>query len=278
MMNITPTVKQLLIINIIFFIGSMLVPQTQVFLALYSPQSNHFGIWQLVTHMFMHGGFMHIFFNMFALYSFGSTLEHFWGGKKFLFFYFSCGLGAALVQLAANYYELQQILAPAADLNLSNETLRQILNTNFFDVTPNGTIARPDLFQNGIIPILEKAGKLNLLNSDNLSALYNAAISCQSPMVGASGVIYGLLVAFAFMFPNAELALMFIPIPIKAKYFVPIFMFIYDGFFGIFGRSVIGNAAGDGVAHFAHIGGAIVGFLMMWYWKKTQFDKNRWDR
>jgi membrane associated rhomboid family serine protease len=96
-----------------------------------------------------------------------------------------------------------------------------------------------------------------------------------STAVGASGAVYGLLVAFAFMFPNAELALMFIPIPIKAKYFVPIWMLLYDGMFGILGSSFVG--VGSNVAHFAHIGGAITGFIMMWYWKKNQFNKNRWN-
>src|SRR4029079_2586894 len=171
MMNVTPTVKKLLIINIIFFIGSQLVPGTQIALALYSPQSEHFRIWQPVTHMFMHGSFMHIFFNMFALYSFGSMLEHFWGTKKFLFFYFSCGIGAALMQMGINYYQLQQILAGAADLNLSPETLKQILNATVSDQVNY----RPDLFENEIRPILEQAGKLNILTAESFNALFNAA-------------------------------------------------------------------------------------------------------
>jgi len=264
-MNVTPTVKQLLIINIIFFIGSQLVPSTQVALALYSPQSEHFRIWQPITHMFMHGSFMHIFFNMFALYSFGSMLEHFWGVKKFLFFYFSCGLGAALMQMGLNYYELNQILASVSDMNLSGDTLHQILNSTVSDQVNY----RPDLFENEIRPILEHAGKLNMLNVDSFNALFSAARSCQVPMVGASGAIYGLLVAFAFMFPHAELALMFIPVPIKAKYFVP-GLIVVDLVLGVSG-------SGTGIAHFAHVGGAVVGFLMMWYWKRTEFDKNRWD-
>ena len=214
----------------------------------------------------MHGSFMHIFFNMFALYSFGSMLEHFWGTKKFLFFYFSCGLGAALMQMGVNYYQLQHVLASAADLNLSPETLKQILNATVSDQVNY----RPDLFESEIRPILEQAGKLNMLNIDNFNALFNAAKSSQVPMVGASGAIYGLLVAFAFMFPHAELAIMFIPIPVKAKYFVPGLIAV-DLFLGV-------SSGGEGgIAHFAHIGGAIVGFSMMWYWKRTEFDKNRWD-
>lgn len=272
MMNITPTVKQLLIINIILFIGTMLVPATEVYLALFPVDSIHFKIWQLVTHMFMHGSFSHIFFNMFALYSFGSALEHFWGPKKFLFFYFSCGLGAALLQLGVNHYQLQGILTGAADLNLSDATLKQILNATISD--EYGRLS-PYLFQEDIRAILVNSGKLQLLNEDNFMVLFRAAQASQVPMVGASGAIYGLLVAFAFMFPNAELAVMFIPVPIKAKYFVPIFMLLFDGFFGILGGSLLG--INSGVAHFAHIGGAVIGFLMMWYWKKTEFDQNRWD-
>ncbi|MFV8347318.1 rhomboid family intramembrane serine protease [Flavobacterium sp. ZB4P13] len=270
MRNVTETVKQLLIINIIFFIGSQLIPVSAEYLSLYNIQSNHFRFWQPVTHMFMHGGFMHIFFNMFALYSFGSALEHFWGTKKFLFFYISCGLGAALIQLGVNYLELHQILNGVSDLNLSDTTIRQILNATVND----GTNYRPDLFETDIKGILNNVGKLNLLNQDSFNVFFKAAQQTQVPMVGASGAIYGLLVAFAFMFPNAELALMFIPVPIKAKYFVP-GLLVLDLYLGISGKSILGG--GSGVAHFAHIGGALFGFLMMWYWKKNQFNKNRWS-
>lgn len=205
-MPITPTVKQLLIINIIFFIGTYFLGDvTYVHLGLFSFQNPLFRPWQLITHMFMHGNIMHIFFNMFALYSFGSALEHFWGGKKFLFFYISCGLGAALLQNGINYL---------------------------------------------------------MGDVDSLA-------------VGASGAIYGLLTAFAFMFPNAELALMFIPIPIKAKYFVPGLLAV-DLFLGLKGDSIFGGS-GTGIAHFAHIGGAVVGFIMMWYWRKNSFNDRRWN-
>jgi membrane associated rhomboid family serine protease len=270
MMNVTPVVKQLLIINIIFFIGSQLVPAAETYFALYSFQSDIFRYWQPLTHMFMHGGIMHIAFNMFALYSFGSVLEHFWGGKKFLFFYISCGLGAAFLQMGINYFELQQLLSGTEHLNLSSETLHQILNATVSD----NVVYRPDLFGKEIQPILEGVGKWNLLNQESYDALFSAARDCQVPMVGASGAIYGLLVAFAFMVPNAELALMFIPIPIKAKYFVP-GLLLLDLFLGVSGKSIFGGASG--IAHFAHIGGALIGFLMMWYWKKNEFQSNRWN-
>lgn len=269
-MNITPVVKQLLIINILFFIGAELVPVANEYFALYNLSSDKFQIWQIITHMFMHGSVMHIAFNMFALYSFGSALEHFWGGSKFIFFYISCGLGAAAMQLGINYWDLQHILVGAADLNLSGDMLHQITNLTISD----GVNYRPDLFAKELEPILTEAGKVNLVTEENYKALYQAAQSVQIPMVGASGAVYGLLVAFAFMFPNAELMMLFIPVPIKAKYFVPAILCL-DLFLGVRGSSIFGG--GDGVAHFAHLGGAIVGFLMMYYWKKNSFDNRRWN-
>lgn len=191
---------------------------------------------------------MHIAFNMFALYSFGSALEHFWGGKKFLFFYILCGLGAALLHTAVNYF-------------LFHNGLDALLQAGF---------NKADIFN------LLNEGKIDTRWSDTIgnSGVNTFAGAFSSPAVGASGAIYGLLVAFAFMFPNAELALMFIPVPIKAKYFVPGLLLV-DLFLGVSGKSIFGGAGG--IAHFAHIGGAIVGFLMMWFWKKNQFGKNRWD-
>jgi membrane associated rhomboid family serine protease len=247
-----------------------MVPAAEQYFALFFPESDFFQFWQPLTHMFMHGNIMHIAFNMFAMVSFGSALEHFWGGKKFIFFYISCGLGAALLQIGVNYLQFQSALEPVRYLGLSDGTLHQIINVNFTD----GANFRSDLFLDGIKPILESAGKTNL-NEEGFKGLFDAAVINQVPMVGASGAIYGLLVAFAFMFPNAELALMFIPIPIKAKYFVPGILAI-DLFLGFKGDSLFGSG-GTGVAHFAHIGGAIVGYFMMWYWKKNQFNSNRWN-
>ncbi|WP_026713414.1 rhomboid family intramembrane serine protease [Flavobacterium daejeonense] len=250
MMNITPIVKQLLIINVLFFIGTLFVgdPAYQI-LAMFFPENNDFHFWQLLTHMFMHGGFAHIAFNMFALYSFGSTLEHFWGSQKLLFFYLSCGLGAVLVQTGVNYYYFNEAV--------------NVLGAHGFEKAE-------------IVKILNE-GKINTQWESILTATqYQQFLSSfLGTMVGASGAIYGLLVAFAFMFPNAELGIMFIPVPVKAKYFVPVYMLLFDGFFGIFGNSLMG--IDSGIAHFAHIGGAISGFLIMWYWKKNQFNNNRWN-
>lgn len=246
MNNMTDTVKQLLILNILFFIGAQFVPQATDLLALHYFESDKFKLWQPISHMFMHGGLMHIFFNMFALVSFGSALEHFWGPKKFLFFYFSCGIGAALIHSGINYYHFHDGLNTLVLNGFKETEILNLINEGKF-MTSWQTVLSPNTFEN--------------------------MISALTPTVGASGAIYGLLVAFAFMFPNAELALMFIPVPIKAKYFVPGIVLL-DLFSGVTGYSIFGG----GIAHFAHVGGALFGFLMMWYWKKNQFSKNRWDR
>lgn len=248
-MNITPVVKQLLIINIIFFIGSQLVAPANDLFALSYYENNHFRFWQPLTHMFMHANVMHIAFNMFALYSFGSTLEHFWGGKKFLFFYISCGLGAMLLHSGINYYTYQ------SDLNLLIES-----GINKSDIS---SLLDKEMYNDGWYKVLGHNETINFVST------------FLSKSLGASGAVYGLLVAFAFMFPSAQLGLMFIPVPIKAKYFVPGILAI-DLFLGLKGSSIFGSGS-TGIAHFAHLGGALTGFIMMWYWKKNQFTKNRWN-
>ena len=249
MNNMTPVVKQLLIINIIFFIGSQLVPISYDYLAMFFPENPNFKAWQLLTHMFMHGGILHIAFNMFAMVSFGSALEHFWGGKKFLFFYISCGLGAILLHTGVNYYFFQDAINTLMANGYHKADILQLLNEGKIDTRWQ-----------------------QILSVSQFEGFTGAYIGT---VVGASGAIYGLLTAFAFMFPNAELALMFIPVPIKAKYFVPGILAI-DLFLGFKGNSLFGNG-GTGIAHFAHVGGAVAGFLMMWFWKKNQFNNNRWN-
>jgi membrane associated rhomboid family serine protease len=252
MMNITPTVKQLLIINILFYIGSMVVGEPAYkLLSMYFFESPDFHFWQLFTHMFMHAplpNIMHIAFNMFALYSFGSALEHFWGGKKFLFFYISCGLGAALLHTGVNYYFFENGINTLVANGYPKVEILKTLSEGKFDTKWQ-----------------------ELLTPSDFQAFMGAYLG---NVVGASGAIYGLLVAFAFMFPNAELALMFIPIPIKAKYFVPGLLLV-DLYLGVSGGSIFGGSSG--IAHFAHLGGALVGFVMMWYWKKNQFNNHRWN-
>lgn len=251
-MNLTPVVKQLLIVNILVYLAANFVaPDSYQFLSLFYFDNPNFHIWQPFTYMFMHAPFPnlgHIFFNMFALVSFGSALEHFWGGKKFLFFYISCGLGAVAVHTLVNYLEVRH------GISLLLETGKTIDEIHAF--LKSGSISYNS-------ELISESQLRTLIGSYNGTA------------VGASGAIYGLLIAFAFMFPNAELLLLFIPIPIKAKYFVPGILFI-DLALGLSGSSIFG-AFNSGIAHFAHLGGALVGFVMMWYWKKSQFNKNRWS-
>ncbi|MEK9566598.1 MAG: rhomboid family intramembrane serine protease [Flavobacteriaceae bacterium] len=245
MRNLTETVKHLLIINVIFFIATISLGDVVFDLfALHYPSNPKFQYWQPLTHMFMHGDLGHIFFNMFALYMFGTPIEQMWGRNKFIFFYLSTGFGAAALQLGLYYFQVNEV----SELLISQgQTGSQI--AAFFETR--------DLPYS----LIELIGREKLLTG--LSA-YNAV------MVGASGALYGVLVAFAFLFPNARLMLLFPPIPVKAKVLVPL-LILGDLFFGFTSYSI------GPIAHFAHVGGAITGLIMMWYWKKNQFDHNRWD-
>lgn len=250
MMRITDTVKHLIIVNIIFFVAAnVLVPAMNQILPMYFFENPNFYFWQPISSMFMHGSIMHIFFNLFALFSFGTTLETMWGGKKFLLFYLVCGLGAAALHTGVNYYVVHSGINVLVDAGVDRGSIVSLLQEGKFNP--------------GWATIMGQEHMMSMLSAYN------------TPVVGASGAIYGLLVAFAFMFPNAELMMMFIPVPVKAKYFVPgiLLLDLYGGVAG--GFSLFGG--GGGIAHFAHIGGAVMGYLLMVYWKKTQFNKNRWD-
>jgi membrane associated rhomboid family serine protease len=230
---------------VIFFVASLSLGDVMYdWFALHYPSNDNFQLWQPLTHMFMHGDLGHIFFNMFGLYMFGTPIEQMWGRKKFIFFYLSTGFGAAALQLGLYYYQVSHV----SDL-LTSQGLTVTQITNFFNTR--------DL----PFSIVEELGREKLLSG--LSA-FNGV------MVGASGALYGVLVAFAFLFPNARLMLLFPPIPVKAKILVPI-LILGDLFFGFTSYSI------GPIAHFAHVGGAITGFIMLWYWKKSQFDNNRWN-
>lgn len=195
--DLPPVVKNILILNIIFFLADLLFKalnyEFTYWLPLYSLNTGYFRPFQLVTHMFMHANFMHIFFNMFGVVIFGKIIESVWGSKRIFILYFVSGLGAAGLQLLVYYF-----------------------------------------------------------------------MNIPASMVGASGALFGLLAAFALLFPNVEMMLIFLPIPVKAKYMVPAFAII-SLFFGV------ANFRGDNIAHFAHLGGAIFGFFIALYWKKNQF-------
>jgi len=212
-------VKNLLIINILFFVATWVFASRQIdlinLLGVFYFDSPHFRPWQLITHMFMHGGWEHILFNMFALYMFGSVLENVWGPRRFLIYYLLTGLGAISLQMAVQAAELYSMIG--------------------------GITIHPDTVIAG-------------------QAIYSKINSIYAyPMVGASGAIFGLLIAFAMLFPNAELFLFFIPIPVKAKYLLPTYILL-ELYLGV------SQFSGDTIAHFAHLGGALVGFIILKTW------------
>jgi membrane associated rhomboid family serine protease len=243
MRGLTDAIKHLIIINVILFAAPQFLPSLnlQPMLALWFPENANFGFWQFVSHMFMHGSLTHILFNMYALWAFGSPLEQMWGTKKFTFFYFTAGIGAGLIYTLVNYFQFNQVY----DLLLNNGWMASDIQS---------------LLTTG----QAKVGVSSEVSQDDLNTLYGIF---HTPAVGASGAIYGVLVAFGFAFPDAKLAMIFFPVPIAAKYFIPLI---------IIGDVVLGfSGANTGTAHFAHIGGALIGFLIMKYWQKSQFS--RWD-
>jgi membrane associated rhomboid family serine protease len=249
MMRITDTVKHLIIINVIFFVATQFLGDIMYEkLSLFYPDNPNFGFWQFLSHMFMHGGVMHILFNMYALWAFGSPLETMWGRNKFLFFYFAAGLGAGLLYTLVNYYQFNSIFNQLTAVGLSEIDIQEILSSGKYNTA-----------------ILEN------ISQGKLSEFYQIF---HTPAVGASGAIYGVLVAFAFKYPNVELMLMFIPVPVKAKYFIPAIVAL-DLFSGLTGFSIFGAFGGGGIAHFAHVGGALIGYLLMLYFQKSQFK--RWN-
>lgn len=242
---ISDSVKHLIIINAIFFLATLIFGDIIYNLfSLHYFENPRFEIWQPLTHMFMHGNLNHILFNMFGLWMFGSPLEKMWGRNKFIYFYLSAGFGAALVQMLVYYYQFSSISNEIYQLGYGFNSIDKLLNEGLYDT--------------------------RILDQISESTLISLVQSYNSSMVGASGALYGILVAFAIIFPNSELFILFIPFPVKAKYLVPVLIF-GDLFFGFSSYSV------GPIAHFAHLGGALTGFLLMWYWKKNQFNKNRWD-
>ena len=242
--KLTEGIKHLIIINIIIFVAPQLLKLDLTnILALHFPKNENFGFWQYVTHMFMHGSFAHILFNMYGLWAFGTPLEQMWGRNKFLFFYFSAGIGAGLIYSMVNYYQFINYYEVLIGNGLKPNDIYRILNTGTYTDYVD----------------------MITLSKENLTEFYSLF---HNPAVGASGAVYGVLVAFGMYFKEAKLALIFFPIPIAAKYFIPLIL-MGDLFFGVTKYSV-GN-----IAHFAHIGGAIIGFILAYYWKNNQFK--RWS-
>lgn len=231
-----PVTKNLIIINVLIWLAMMVLPSKidiVKYCGLHYFTASDFNIAQLFTYMFLHSeqGIAHLFFNMFTLFMFGVTLERVLGSKRFLFYYLSCGIGAALVQ--------EGVWALMID-NITNKSLEM-------------TVAN---FAHANRLTMEQA--YQIIPTEQISA-YKTMMANHLITIGASGAIYGVLLAFGMLFPNLPLYLMFIPIPIKAKWMV-------IGY-GVIELGLGMSAANDGVAHFAHLGGMIFGVLMILYWK-----------
>ncbi|RRN77198.1 rhomboid family intramembrane serine protease [Pseudoxanthomonas sp. SGD-10] len=228
-----PVVKNLLIINGIMFLatnvfGGSLGIDLNRLLGLYYFESPNFRVWQFFTHLFMHGNMMHIFSNMLALWMFGSVLENYLGSKRFLQYYIITGLGAAFLHLGVQFVEVQMLKE-----QLSAAAINEVLNNGASVVAQRMNYADPQV------------------------AAYTGALFF--PTVGASGAVFGLLLAFGMLFPNALIYLYFL-LPIKAKYFV-----IFYGLFELY--SGFANNPGDNVAHFAHLGGMLFGYILIKIWR-----------
>ena len=249
MNRISPTVKQLLIINVIFYFGSSFSLNTEFIYSLFSlhfPENPEFKFWQLLTHMFMHGGILHLAFNMFALWMFGSAIESIFGSRRFLFFYLTCGLGAAIAQISFLYYSFYSNLDLLLNSGYEQQTVLNLLMEGKYNTS-----------------------WVNILGQEGLMSFNTSFLST---MVGASGAIMVVLVAFGMFFPESKLMLIFFPVPVKAKYFIP-GIILLDLFSAITGQAIFSPS---NTAFIAHLGGAFTGFLIMYYWKKNQFNRNRW--
>ncbi|MEE9302286.1 MAG: rhomboid family intramembrane serine protease [Thiotrichaceae bacterium] len=225
-------VNILIAINVLLYFASQSAnAEILESLTLYFPKNDHFASWQLFTHMFMHASFAHIFLNVFAIWMFGTPLERLWGSTRFLLYFFISGIGAALFYTAIYYYQFDSLYNELLNAGMSPDTLQSSLKEGVY------------------YPSIE--------NSKELGGIY------LGQMLGASGAVYGILVAFGMLFPNTKLMLIFLPVPIAAKYFIPALISL-DVFFGFTGYSLFGA----NIAHFAHVGGALVGLILMFSWRK----------
>lgn len=236
--NLTPTVRTLLLINVgLYLVKGFGFPQE--LLTLHYFGASDFRFFQVVSYMFVHASFMHLLGNMFGLYMFGSLLERIWGAQRFLFFYFFCGIGAGLLYMGIQHFIDFAEIRRATELVLSNPN-----SENLIDYAQHyGVISAP-------------GGQINI---NWVISNYEALIN-MGALGGASGAIFGIIMAFGYLFPNSEMFLFPFPIPIKAKYFVT-FYGLYELYAGI------QQSQGDNVAHFAHIGGMIFAVILLKVWK-----------
>lgn len=264
-----PVVKNLLIINGLLFLASQVLGERFGIdlagtLGLHYPASEKFEIYQLLTHLFMHGSFLHLLSNMFALWMFGNMLENLWGSKRFLTFYLITGLGAALVHLGFTGYEISKMESTiklyttspgAVDFRMLVERYKDYINDEQLAEMVNKVY--------GELRVLPHDAFVKQESIDVAYRLLKSKVDV--PTVGASGAVFGVLLAFGMLFPNTVLYLYF-AIPIKAKYFVALYgvFELYSGF---------ENTPGDNVAHFAHLGGMLFGFILIKIWNK--YNRNR---
>ena len=259
--SIPPVLKNLLIINVLMFLATFVAERVfgvdlNRMLGLYYFKSEYFRPYQVVTHMFMHGGFTHIFMNLFMLWMFGRVLEQIWSGKRFLIYYFFTGLGAAALHLLVMHIEMSGLLREATAF--SNTPAPELFNTFLSKHIPQKSPEIYDFLNKWSADPgnSEAAGQaINYVNS-----IVQAKMNI--PTVGASGAVYGVLLAFGVIFPNMPLMLIFFPFfPIKAKYMV-LGMGALELVYGL-------SMPGSNVAHFAHLGGMLFGFILIRYWKKN---------
>ncbi|MFD3408146.1 rhomboid family intramembrane serine protease [Aquirufa sp. HETE-83D] len=241
--DLTPTVKKLLIVNIVLFFVSAFIPKD--LFALHFIQSPKFHYFQFITYMFLHGSLMHLFFNMFGLYMFGSILERLWGGPRFLFFFIFCGIGGGILHEVILYFHDFKAIRDALEGVISNPNSEYL--KKFFEDFSGG--AETNLVNNNVTGAIE---------------VYKSKISADEyTMVGASGGVVGALMAYAYIFPNTEMFIFPIPIPLKAKYLVMVLAF-YELYAG---KTAI---AGDNVAHFAHLGGMLFAVILLLIWRQRR--------
>ncbi len=252
--GIPPVIKNLLIINVLLFFATELLTSVDLVkhLGLFYPESEYFRPYQFITHMFMHGGLTHLFFNMFALWMFGRVLESVWGSKRFLIYYFVTGLGAAALHLFVNYLSIEDMKAAAI-------AFQNTPSPEAFQAFVNDHLSRPSNYVLNLVNRYfdNESSQIIIREASNVvSEIVKHDINI--PTIGASGAVFGVLLAFGMLFPNTQLMLLFPPIPIKAKWLV-IGYGILELFLGVSGSA--GN-----VAHFAHLGGMIFGFILIKYW------------
>lgn len=254
---IPAVVKNLLLLNVIMFLATWLLQSTGLDLnsklGLYFFKSDNFHWYQFITHMFMHGGLTHIFFNMFALWMFGRVLESVWGPKRFLIYYFITGLGAAALHTLVNWYTISDIQQAA--IAFGNTPSPELFASFIKEYIPN---PNPKIYD-FIADWSNDANNAEYIRQAIYLAQSAVDMKLNIPTVGASGAVFGVLLAFGMLFPNTQLMLLFPPIPIRAKYFV-IFYGALELYLGVM------QQPGDNVAHFAHLGGMLFGFILIKYW------------